>query len=349
MIRPHTIIIDVKVLNLIAELDEFKGRWDVLGRLTPEKLQSLHQVATIESVGSSTRIEGARLSDHEVETLLANLDIRSFRNRDEEEVAGYAEATRTIIESWENIPFNENHLKQLHALVLKYSSKDAAHRGEYKKFPNSVEAFDADGKSVGILFETASPFDTPRLMTELVAWTNKSLADRELHPLLTVAAFVVHFLAVHPFQDGNGRLSRVLTTLLLLQNGYRYVTYSSMERIIEENKESYYRALRASQKDIRTDDENLNDWIGFFLQSLKKQKDILLRKVEREQLLEKLPRVSEQILVLAKERGRLTISEAVTLLALNRNTAKLHLKQLVQKGYLKQQGTGKASWYSSGK
>jgi len=127
------------------------------------------------------------------------------------------------------------------------------------------------------------------------------------------------------------------------------VTYSSMERIIEENKESYYRALRASQKDIRTDDENLNDWIGFFLQSLKKQKDILLRKVEREQLLEKLPRVSEQILVLAKERGRLTISEAVTLLALNRNTAKLHLKQLVQKGYLKQQGTGKASWYSSGK
>ena len=349
MIRPHTIIIDVKVLNLIAELDEFKGRWDVLGRLTPEKLQSLRQVATIESVGSSTRIEGARLSDHEVETLLANLDIRSFRNRDEEEVAGYAEATRTIIESWENIPFNENHLKQLHALVLKYSSKDAAHRGEYKKFPNSVEAFDADGKSVGILFETASPFDTPRLMTELVAWTNKSLADRELHPLLTVAAFVVHFLAVHPFQDGNGRLSRVLTTLLLLQNGYRYVTYSSMERIIEENKESYYRALRASQKDIRTDDENLNDWIGFFLQSLKKQKDILLRKVEREQLLEKLPRVSEQILVLAKERGRLTISEAVTLLALNRNTAKLHLKQLVQKGYLKQQGTGKASWYSSGK
>jgi len=349
MIRPHTIIIDVKVLNLIAELDEFKGRWDVLGRLTPEKLQSLRQVATIESVGSSTRIEGARLSDHEVETLLANLDIRSFRNRDEEEVAGYAEATRTIIESWENIPFNENHLKQLHALVLKYSSKDAAHRGEYKKFPNSVEAFDADGKSVGILFETASPFDTPRLMTELVAWTNKSLADRELHPLLTVAAFVVHFLAVHPFQDGNGRLSRVLTTLLLLQNGYRYVTYSSMERIIEENKESYYRALRASQKDIRTDDENLNDWIGFFLQSLKKQKDVLLRKVEREQLLEKLPRVSEQILVLAKERGRLTISEAVTLLALNRNTAKLHLKQLVQKGYLKQQGTGKASWYSSGK
>jgi Fic family protein len=349
MIRPDTIIIDVKVLNLIAELDEFKGRWDVLGRLTPEKLQSLRQVATIESVGSSTRIEGARLTDREVETLLANLDIRSFRNRDEEEVAGYAEATRTVIESWENIPFNENHIKQLHAMVLKYSSKDAAHRGEYKKFPNNVEAFDADGKSVGILFETASPFDTPMLMTELVAWTNRSLAERELHPLLTVAAFVVHFLAVHPFQDGNGRLSRVLTTLLLLQNGYRYVTYSSMERIIEENKESYYRALRASQKDIRTDNENLNDWIGFFLQSLKKQKDVLLRKVEREQLLEKLPRVSEQILVLAKERGRLTISEAVTLLSINRNTAKLHLKQLVQKGYLKQHGTGKGSWYSPGK
>jgi Fic family protein len=186
-------------------------------------------------------------------------------------------------------------------------------------------------------------------MTELTAWTNKTLADRALHPLLTVAVFLVHFLAVHPFQDGNGRLSRVLTTLLLLQNGYRYVPYSSMERIIEENKESYYRALRASQKNIRTDDENVNDWIRFFLQSLKKQKDVLLRKVESEKLLERLPRVSEQLLVLAKERGRLTISEAVTLLTLNRNTAKLHLKQLVQQGYLQRHGTGRASWYSPGK
>lgn len=349
MARSNTITIDAQMLNLIAELDEFKGRWDLLGVLAPDKLQSLRHVATIESVGSSTRIEGARLSDHEVEVLLANLDTRSFRTRDEEEVAGYAEAMRTICESREHIPFNENHIKQLHAMLLKYSSKDVAHRGEYKKFSNNVEAFDSDGKSAGIIFETALPFDTPQLMTELLTWSNKLLADRELHPLLVVGAFVVHFLAVHPFQDGNGRLSRVLTTLLLLKNGYRYVPYSSLERIIEENKESYYRALRASQKNICSDDENLDDWIRFFLQSLKKQKDVLLSKVEREKLLERLPRVSEQLLILAKERGRLTISEAVTLLGLNRNTVKLHLKRLVQQGYLEQHGIGRASWYSPGK
>lgn len=341
-----TITIDAYLLNLIAELDEFKGRWELLGRLAPEKLQSLRRVATIESVGSSTRIEGAKLSDREVERLLGKLDIRSFRSRDEEEVAGYAEAMETVFSSWEHIPFTENHLKQLHGMLLKYSSKNQAHRGEYKKLVNHVEAFDADGKSLGIIFETASPFETPRLMADLLASTSQALASREIHPLLLIAAFVVHFLAIHPFQDGNGRLSRVLSTLLLLQTGYRYVPYSSLERIIEENKDSYYRALRLSQKKIRTADENLDDWTRFFLQGLKKQKDILLHKVGQEKLLERLPAPSEQLLVLAKNRGRLTITEAVTLLGINRNTAKLHLRQLVQRGYLEQHGSGKTTWYS---
>lgn len=349
MIKLDAITIDSPVLNLIAELDEFKGRWEMLGRLAPDTLQSLRKVATIESVGSSTRIEGARLSDHEVEALLANLDVNSFRTRDEEEVAGYAEAMSTIFDSWEQIPLTENHIKQLHGMLLKYSSKDIAHRGEYKKFPNNVEAFDADDNSLGVIFETATPFDTPALMTKLVESTRQALTTRELHPLLVVAAFAVHFLAIHPFQDGNGRLSRVLTTLLLLQAGYRYVPYSSMERIIEENKDGYYRALRLSQKAIRTDAENLDAWVRFFLQSLKKQKDVLLRKVEREQLLERLSPISEQLVVLARERGRLTISDAVRVLSINRNTAKLHFRQLVESGHLVQHGKGKATWYAAGK
>lgn len=349
MIKLNAITIDAAILKLIAELDEFKGRWEMLGRLAPDTLQSLHRVATIESVGSSTRIEGARLSDHEVEVLLANLDINSFRTRDEEEVAGYAEAMSTVFDSWEHIPLSENHIKQFHGMLLKYSSKDAAHRGEYKKLPNNVEAFAADGKSLGVIFATASPFATPRLMIELVDTTRRALADRELHPLLVIAAFIVHFLAIHPFQDGNGRLSRVVTTLLLLQSGYRYVPYSSLERIIEENKDSYYRALRQSQREIDTHDENLDAWIRFFLQSMKKQKDVLLRKVEQEQLLEKMSPLAEQLVALARERGRFTISDAVTLLSINRNTAKLHLRQLVEKGHLLQNGTGKATWYKVGR
>jgi len=349
MLNLDTITIDNTVLNLIAELDEFKGRWELLGRLAPDVLQSLRRVATIESIGSSTRIEGARLSDHQVELLLANLDVNSFRSRDEEEVAGYAEAMGVVFDSWEHIPLTENHVKQLHGILLKYSGKDLAHRGEYKKFPNNVEAFDAEGNSLGVIFETASPFDTPRLIAELLEATRLALAERQLHPLLVVAAFVVHFLAVHPFQDGNGRLSRVLTTLLLTQIGYRYVPYRSLERVIEENKEGYYRALRHSQKQIRTSEENLDAWVRFFLQSLKRQKDVLLHKIEQEQLLERMPLVSERLVALVKERGRITISEAVALLELNRNTAKLHFRQLVHNGHLLRHGTGKGTWYTAEK
>jgi Fic family protein len=349
MITPNTITIDATLLKLIAELDEFKGRWELLGKLAPDVLQSLRRVATIESVGSSTRIEGARFSDHDVGILLANLNIDSFRSRDEEEVAGYAEAMTTVFDSWEQIPLTESHVKQLHGILLKFSSKAVPPRGEYKKFPNSVVAFDADGKSIGVIFETAAPFDTPRLMAELVTATRQALTDRELHPLLVIAAFLVHFLAIHPFQDGNGRLSRVLTTLLLLQTGYRYVPYCSLERIIEESKDGCYRALRESQKAIRTAEEDLDAWMRFFLRSLRKQQEVLQHKVELEQRLEKLSPLSARLVALARERGRLTIAEAVTLLEVNRNTAKLHIRQLVEHGHLIRHGTGKATWYTAGR
>jgi Fic family protein len=349
MIHKRSITIDTQILKLIAELDEFKGRWEALGRLSPEKLSSLRRVATIESIGSSTRIEGAKLSDHEVEALLADLEIRSFRSRDEEEVAGYAQTMNVIYESFSDIPLDENHIRQLHGMLLKHSTKDSRHRGEYKKLPNNVEAFDTKGKSLGVIFRTASPFDTPRLMKELVHWTSETLEEKELHPLLVIAVFVVHFLAIHPFQDGNGRLSRILTTLLLLRCGYGYVPYSSLERIVEENKNAYYRALRASQKRIRTDEERLDDWVRFFLRTLKQQKDGLIRKLEQEKKLEKLPLIAERMLALVRERGRITIGDAVTLLEINRNTAKVHLRALVKQGYLIQQGVGKATWYKSGK
>jgi Fic family protein len=303
-------------------------------------------VATVESVGSSTRIEGARLSDYEVEALLANLELRSFHSRDEAEVAGYAGAMNLIFDSWEYIPLTENHLKQLHGILLKHCSWDSSHRGEYKKLPNNMEAFDASGQSIGIIFATASPFETPALMTELVQGTAAALDQRELHPLLVIGAFVVRFLAIHPFHDGNGRLSRIVTTLLLLRSGYGYVPYSSLERVVEENKDGYYRALRASQIKFGTDEVNLDDWVRFFLQILKRQKDALLHKVEQERLVAQVPQLSERLLVLARERGRLSISDAVTLLAVNRNTAKIHLRQLVKQGYLAQHGVGKGTWYT---
>lgn len=232
----ETLSITQEVLKLIAEIDEFKGSWNALGRIAPDRLTSLRHVASIESIGSSTRIEGAKLSDQEVERLLSNLDIKAFASRDEAEIAGYAGVMGTIFSHAAEIPLTENHTKRLHRDLLKYTEKDTRHRGDYKTLDNHVEAFGSDGESLGVVFQTASPFETPRQMTELITWARENLESGTLHSLITIALFTVVFLQIHPFQDGNGRLSRILTTLLLLRSGYEYVPYSSLESVIEEKK-----------------------------------------------------------------------------------------------------------------
>ena len=346
MIQPNTIQITPELLSQIAKIDEFKGTWRALGTLAPDRLAALRRVATIESIGSSTRIEGSKLTDREIERLLSNLQIKSFTTRDEQEVAGYAEVMELVFTSWQDIAFTENHIKQLHQNLLAHSERDARHRGSYKTMSNSVVALDENGAQIGVVFQTATPFDTPRLMTELVAWVHQERTVGRLHPLLIIALCVVVFLEVHPFQDGNGRLSRVLTTLLLLQSGYAYVPYSSLESVVEQNKEAYYLALRQTQVTIRTDAPDWQPWLSFFLTSLAEQVKRLERKVEREKIvLATLPNLSLQIVEFAREHGRITISEATKLTGANRNTLKQHFRALVERGHLNQQGGGRGVWY----
>ena len=346
MIRSNTIQITPEILNLIAGIDEFKGTWRALGTLAPDRLSALRRVATIESIGSSTRIEGSKLSDREVARLLTNLQIRSFATRDEQEVAGYAELMDLIFGSWQEITFTENHIKQLHQILLRYSEKDTRHRGNYKTHPNNVVAFDESGAEIGVVFQTASPFDTPRLMSELVTWAQEQRKAGLLHPLLVTALFVVVFLEIHPFQDGNGRLSRVLTMLLLLQEGYAYVPYSSLESVIERNKENYYLSLRQTQGTIRTKTPDWQPWILFFLRSLVAQARDLEKKVEREKLvLAPLPELSLQIVEFTREHGRITMGEAIRLTGAGRNTLKQHFRAMVEREYLNQHGGGRGVWY----
>ena len=346
MISSHTVQITPEILNLIAGIDEFKGAWRSLGTLAPDRLLALCRVATIESIGSSTRIEGSRLSDREVERLLSALQIKSFSTRDEQEVAGYAKVMELVFSSWQDIALTENHIKQLHRDLLTYSEKDAWHRGNYKTSPNSVVAFDDDGKQLGVVFETATPFDTPRLMTELVTWFKDERAAVRLHPLLLIGICMVVFLEIHPFQDGNGRLSRVLTTLLLLQAGYAYVPYSSLESVIEQSKEGYYLALRQTQGTIRTESPNWQPWLVFFLRALAEQVRRLNRKVEREKIvLAALPELSLQIVEFAREHGRVTMGDAMRLTGGNRNTLKQHFRALVNRGQLRRRGAGRGVWY----
>jgi Fic family protein len=346
MLRADTIRITPEILSLIARIDEFKGAWRALGTLAPDRLSALRRVATIESIGSSTRIEGSRLSDREVEQLLSNLEIKSFATPDEQEVAGYAELMERVFSSWREIPFTENHVGQLHQILLRHSVKDTWHRGNYKTHSNSVAAFDETGAQIGIVFQTASPFDTPRLMAELVAWVNEERETTRLHPLLIIALCVVVFLEIHPFQDGNGRLSRVLTTLLLLQAGYVYVPYSSLESVIEQSKEAYYLALRETQGTIRSGAPDWQPWLVFFLRSLAEQVRRLEIKVERERIvLAAMPELQLRIVEIVREHGRLTMGEAIKLTGVSRNTLKQHFRTLVERGTLHQHGRGRGVWY----
>jgi Fic family protein len=346
MFRTDTLQITPEILGLVARIDEFKGAWRALGTLAPDRLSALRRVATIESIGSSTRIEGSKLSDREVERLLSNLAIKKFDARDEQEVAGYAELMDVIFRAWEDISFTENHIKQLHQILLQYSQKDEWHRGGYKTNSNSVAAFDENGVQIGVVFEASTPFDTPRLMTELLAWVSDEREKAVLHPLLIIGIFVVVFLEIHPFQDGNGRLSRVLTTLLLLQSGYAYVPYSSLESVIEASKEGYYLALRQTQGTIRSDTPNWQPWLLFFLRSLAEQVRRLSKKVEREKIvLAALPELSLQIVEFAREHGRVTMAEAIKLTGASRNSLKQHFRDLTERNHLEQHGSGRGVWY----
>jgi Fic family protein len=337
------------IVKLIAEIDEFKGRWDALKVLSPERLNALKHTATIESIGSSTRIEGVTLTDFQVETLLSNLQISSFKSRDEQEVVGYAEAMDLVFQAHAELRPTENHIKQLHQLLLKHSPKDERHRGRYKTLTNHVVAKDAQGVQVGVVFDTTTPFDTPREMEALVHWLNKAVQEESFHPLLLVAVFVVRFLAIHPFQDGNGRLSRILTTLLLLRAGYAYVPYASLEHVIEENKDLYYKALRRTQLTFKSTQADWEPWLGFFLRCLKKQKDRLQQRLDKEHQAsiadDALPSLSVEILKLLTLHERLTIAEIVKLTNANQNTLKVRLRELVELCRIQRFGKARATWY----
>ncbi|MGL4399073.1 MAG: Fic family protein [Luteolibacter sp.] len=342
------IAVTQELLKLIAEIDEFKGKWEALKNMSPERLRQLRKVATIESIGSSTRIEGAKLTDMQVETLLSNLSSTSFKTRDEQEVAGYAETMDIVFQAHEDMAITENHIRQLHQTLLRHSDKDERHRGDYKKLPNHVVALDEQGREIGVVFETATPFDTPREMEELVRWANKAVAERSLHPLLIVAIFVVVFLAIHPFQDGNGRLSRILTTLMLLRAGYSYVPYASLESVVEDNKDFYYKALRRTQGTLKSGSTDWEPWLGFFMRCLKKQKSNLAGKVEREKASDdaNLPTLSLETLNLLKKHERLTIGEIANHTGANQNTLKVRLRELVAAGRVQRHGKARATWYS---
>lgn len=348
MPNENDISITTEMLTMIGEIDRFNGTWEGWDtRLTPAELKVMKRVATIESVGSSNRIEGNKLTDDEIEEIFMHISQKSFRSRDEEEVAGYADLIQLIFDSYRDIPLDENYIKQMHKILLKYSGKDERHRGEYKKDSNRVAAFDASGREIGSIFETASPFDTPRLMRELVEWVNERLESKKLHPILVIGVFVVHFLAIHPFTDGNGRLSRALTVMLMLKSGYSYMPYASMESIIEAFKDAYYRALRRTQRTIWGEKVNYEPWLSFFIASLQKQKRNLEAKIAdlRRKHDNRLSDTSRAILALFGKDESLSVPIMAAKLNKNQETIRKAVQALAKQGYLTKLGTTRGAVY----
>jgi len=237
-------------------------------------LKELKSIATVRSVGASTRIEGSTMSDEEVKVLIDNLSISKLENRDSQEVAGYFEALDLISESYPDIDVSEGTIRNLHNTLLRHSQKDGWRRGNYKQHSNAVEATRLDG-SKQVIFETTPPgFETADAMKALIEWW---YSDNETHPIVKCALFCYDFVSIHPFQDGNGRLSRLIATLLLLKNGYRWIQYVSFEHEIENRKSEYYQQMMQSQK--QRPGEDVYNWVLFFLDCLNNISQQLMMKL----------------------------------------------------------------------
>lgn len=272
------------IWSKIAQIDEQKGQWTAGARLSPQALGRLKRSVLITSTGASTRIEGSRMSDEDVEKLMQGMSIKKFRDRDKQEVKGYYELLENVFNSWKTLKLTEGSINHLHKELLKYSAKDRKHLGEYKKGENKVVMKDNDGNVVAVVFDTVSAYLTPKEMQELVEWTAQALKENKYHPLLVIANFIVEFLNIHPFLDGNGRLSRVLTNMLLLKQGYLYMPYVSHEKLIEDNKADYYIALRRSQKTIKTKHADITPWLEFFFNIFLKQSQMAVKLLSKENI-----------------------------------------------------------------
>jgi Fic family protein len=335
-----------KLFTIIARIDQFKGKWQLIENKDNRYLKELRHIATIQSIGSSTRIEGATLSNAEVESLLKINKITSFKTRDEQEVGGYYEVLELILDQYPHIELSVSNIKALHNLLMKHSDKDEKHKGEFKKFSNRVVATYPDGTQRTI-FNPTEPLLVDKEMDELVDWSNQELVNRDFHSLFVIASFIYEFLSIHPFQDGNGRLSRLLTSLLLLREGYEFVQYISFEHIIEHKKNEYYRALIAAQQHRGKEEEKIAAWLLFFLSSLEELIQKLEEKYDRYQLSGSLLNERQRrLLTFIRERQLVRSAElaadfpATSSRTLNRDLAILENENMIEKI-----GRGKAVAY----
>ena len=336
--------IDWELINLISIIDRFDSQWTAIERREGQTLKQLKSIATVRSVGASNRIEGNRMSNEEIDVLLKNIDISKLTDRDSQEVVGYFDVLDLISENYENISITENNIKSLHNSLLKYSTKDEWHKGDYKQHSNAVEATFIDGTRQIIFQTTEAGFATENTVRQVIEWYN---SEMEVHNLIKCATFVYEFLSIHPFHDGNGRLSRLLSTLLLLKNGYKWIQYVSFEHEIESRKTEYYQVLRTCQ--TQRPNEDITVWINFFLNALRNIQTQLMNKLEQSGSETQLSPREKAILTIIQNYSGIKSGEIAEKLAIPNPTVKRILAELQTKGMIEKQGNGRSTVYLSNK
>ena len=336
---------DPHIVALLAEIDGIRGEFKSGLRMSPQAITNLKKSTLITSAGASTRIEGGKLNDEEVEKIMQGLAVSKFADRDSQEVQGYLETLQNVFDSFQTLPLREGVITSLHNQLLKYSTKDDAHRGGYKKKENTVGVLGPDGQVAKIMFETTPAFLTAKEMQELIEWTDDALEKNRFHQLLIIANFVVEFLKIHPFEDGNGRLSRVLTNLLLLRSGYQFVQYVSHEQIVERRKDEYYIALRKSQETFKTDHDTISPWLNFFLSVVQEQATKALSYLQEEKIEDTLSPKQYEVWKYLSEVGAASPGDIVKATGMVRGTVKQSLDRLVDLGKVKRVGLRRGTRY----
>lgn len=333
------------IVTLLAEIDGMRGEFKSGLHITPQVITHLKKSTIITSTGASTRIEGSKLTDEQIEKVLRGLTITKFNDRDFQEVQGYLETLQNIFEGHQTLPLRESVITSLHQHILKYSTKDELHRGDYKKKENTVGVVGPKGKVLQIMFQTTPVYLTKKEMNELVDWTNLAFEKKRFHPLLIIANFIVEFLKIHPFEDGNGRLSRILTNLLLLRTGYQFVQYVSHEQIIERRKDEYYLALRKSQETFATQHDTIVPWLNFFLSSLQQQATKAVSYLTSENVEDIFSPRQGEVWKYVSQVGEAAPGQIVQATGMALGTVRQALGSLVKMRKVKRVGRGRATRY----
>jgi Fic family protein len=335
-----------QIIKKIGLIDAFKGKWLAIEKEENRYLKELRKIARVESIGSSTRIEGSNLSNAEIQSLIENLKISKLKTRDEQEVIGYYEVLELILDNYQDIDISERDIFQLHNVLLKHSDKDVGHKGKFKKLSNKVVATYPGGEQK-VIFNTTEPFLVKKEMETALLWTNEKISEENFHSLIIIGLFIYEFLSIHPFQDGNGRLSRLLTTLLLLKSDYHFIQYVSLEHQIEKKKKAYYKALMDAQQKRNTEEEIISKWILFFLDSvIEITQKLELKYGAFKSLGTYLNKRQKEVLGFIKKNEPTKIGDLNdSLESISRNTLKKDILYLKQEGLIEALGQGKGSFY----